>query len=243
MMPETKPLAASIIKEQTGIDFVGTRYLRNADQSFWIAGVSSAFASFSKQPYIADENGNLTLGKGNSDLGWWWHTEDDTIEQVDPDILLRDAKIFTAFLFTFLTADVYPLDFRKTAQEIASALAAWQKKAGKRFDISDCLSLAEQLQAKLQTFYDCDADAAQKNECLLKLGRLLVPLNFTTGNIYKNDPALSYPKIPALALIDELILTEEDSVQAYEITLTLQRGKNFVLHYLYQAVQLLSRYC
>lgn len=242
MMAETKPLAASIIKAQTGIDFVGTRYLRNADQSFWIAGVSSAFASFSKQPYISDENGKLTLGKGNSDLGWWWHTEDDTIDKVDPDVWLRDAKVFTAFLFTFLTEDVYPLDFRKTAQEIDSALHAWQEKANKRFDLSDCLYLSEQLQADLVNFYESESDVAQKNECLLRLGRLLIPLNFTTGNIYQNDPALSYPKVPALALIDDLILTENGTEQSTQIILTLQRKKNYVLHSLDQAVRLLNRY-
>lgn len=242
MMPETKPLAASIIKEQTGVDFVGTRYLRNADQSFWMAGVSSAFASFSKQPYLTGDNGKPTLGKGNSDLGWWWHTEDDTIEQVDPDVWLRDAKVFIAFLFTFLTSDVYPLDFRKTAQEISDALVTWQSKAGARFDLSDCLSLAKQLQTALQSFYDVNQDAEAKNDCLLRLGRLLVPLNFTTGCIYQNDPALNYPKVPALAEIDALVLTEEDSKRSYEILLSLQRKKNFVLHYLDQAVRLLQQH-
>lgn len=242
IMPETRPLAVSIIKQRTGEDFVGTRYLRNADQSFWIAGVSSAFASFSKQPFITDSDGKKTVGKGNAELGWWWHTEDDTIDHVDEQTLLRDAGIFTTYLFEFLTADVYPLDYAKTAEEIEGALKAWQAKAVDRFDLSDCLTLAAQLQQDIRAFYDADIAPAQKNSCLLRLARLLVPLNYTTGCIYENDPALSYPKLPSLHLIDDLLRTQPGSSRANEIAVVLQRKKNFVLHHLDQAVRLLAPY-
>ncbi|MEG0963363.1 MAG: M28 family peptidase [Lachnospiraceae bacterium] len=242
IMPETKKLAVEIIKKQTNENFVGSRCTRMADQSFWNVGVSSAFASFSKQKRIRKPDGSYGFEKGNADLGWWWHTPKDTIDNVNPDNLLRDAKIYVEYVMRFLTDEILPLDFNQTIDEIIDGLEAWQQKAGLKFDLKDVLSKAKQVKILCRKFYDTSLPSAEKNTIILNLGRLLVPLNYTSGNIYENDAAIAQPPIPAFSLINELIKAEKSNEQRMEIRVVLTRKKNFANDTLNKAINLLTNY-
>jgi hypothetical protein len=70
----------------------------------------------------------------------------------------------------------------------------------------------------------------------------LVPLNFTTGNIYENDPAGSLPPIPSLELISRLAEVEENSDEAMEIKVELRHKRNFVNDSLNKATELIHEY-
>lgn len=240
IMPETKPLAKEIIKRQTGVEFKGTRCQRVADQSFWPCGVSSAFASFSKQVYHKRPDGTLYLDKGNADLGWWWHTPLDTIDVIDPVNYLRDVKIFLEYIWTFLTAPVLPLHFDETAQSIAAAIDKWRQKAGKRVDLSKIHQKSVQLVRKSKMAFAPGKIEKMGDNRILKMGRILVPLYFTTGNLYHNDDALSYPEVPSLMKIDELLKTEEHSDRSYELTIEIEEKINYVNDSLNQALELLE---
>lgn len=238
MMPETKELACEIIKALTGVDFKGIRCKRAADQSFWGCGVSSAFASFSRQPKVQMEDGSLSVGRGNADLGWWWHTPQDTMEQVDPACFKRDASIFCAYIMEFLTRDVLPLNFLKTAEEIKEALEEWAVKAKGFFDLSQELEMACQLLESVRHF---PFGQAEHNRTALELGRILVPLLHTTGDLYRNDSAEEYPKMPALALLDQLVKLEEGSDPALKLHVELMHKRNFVADSLNRGIRLLQK--
>lgn len=240
IMPETKPLAKAIIKRQTGVEFRGIRCQRVADQSFWPCGVSSAFASFSKQVRHKRPDGTSYLDKGNADLGWWWHTPLDTIDVIDPANYLRDVKIFLEYIWTFLTASILPLRFDETAGAIAAAIENWQKKAGKRVNLSKSCQKAAKLAEESKAAFAFDKAAGFSDDDILKMGRILVPLYFTTGNLYHNDDALSYPEVPSLMKIDELLQTEEKSNRAYELTIEIEEKINYVNDSLNRALELLE---
>lgn len=240
IMPETKELAAEIIKKQTGVDFTGVRCGRVADQSFWNAGVSSAFASFSKQKKIEKADKTYGFEKGNSDLGWWWHTPEDTLENVDPVRLLRDANIFVEYVQRFLTDEVLPLYFTGTVEEILLELNRWSEKAGDRFPMEDTLKKADRLKEACGQFYNNSLPSEAKNRMILKLGRILVPLNYTSGNRYKNDSAQPRPPLPSLLLIDKLQNVDSLSDEAKELCVELIHKKNFVNDSLNRALELLG---
>lgn len=243
IMPEAKDTAVKIIKEITGVDFVGRRCEKLADQSFWNAGVSSAFASFSKQPLLLQPDGTMKVEKGNAELGWWWHTPDDTVDNIDPDNLLRDTRIFAEYIISFLTDTIIPLNFVRSAEEIRSYIYMWSDKAAKRFDLSSSLKKADQLKECCVNMYEAKkADSEKFNDTILKLGRFLVPLNFTTGNIYENDPAETLPPIPSLVLINRLAEVDENSDEAMEIRVELRHKRNFVNDCLNMATELIHEY-
>lgn len=234
IMPEAKWLAAEVIREQTGVDFVGRRYSRFADQSFWGAGVSCAFASFSKQPPAG----------GSPDLGWWWHTPEDTVDKIDPQNLLRDARIFAAFVMFALTRRVNPLDFRESAAEILGILHDWQKQAGSDFSLVEPIARTEMLIEALERLYarkpdELAADAAVDsfNRTVRELGRLLVPLNYTCGNAFENDPAVAQPPMPSLSSIGRLAKGDGDARK--EVQVDLIRRRNYVQNSLSKALGVL----
>jgi hypothetical protein len=234
VMPETKGVVVEIIKELTGVEFIGRRYGRFADQSYWGAGVSCAFASFSKH-------------RSGVPLGWWWHTTEDAFDKIDQENLLRDARIFAAYVMHFLTSRVISLDFRATAIEILGILREWQSQAGEYFDLKETIERAEQLVVPMNKFYEHVPDEQADNETvsdfnqtLWELGRILVPLNFTHGNIYENEHALPQSPMPSLEAISKLAIAADEDGRK-ELVVDLVRRRNYVLHSLAQALDVVRK--
>ncbi len=249
VMPEMKPLAKKIIKEETRIDFEGRRYSRFADQSFWGTGVSCAFASFSKQ-LLGDKapkaDGMAIPIGGSLDLGWWWHTPADTFDKIEPANLERDAKVFTSFVMTFLTAPVLPLDFRESSADIVAILKMWQEKAAGRFSLETAMERGANVDALLQEVYAVvnkgvsTAKQESFNQLLWDIGRILVPLNYTQGYNFQNDPAVAQPPMPSLMGIDELIKVNPG--EDFAILVELKRRRNYVEYMLLQAIDKITNW-
>ena len=70
----------------------------------------------------------------------------------------------------------------------------------------------------------------------------MVPLNYTTGNIYENDPACDLPAVPSLALIDKLIGLDEFSDEAMETKVELMHKRNFVNDSLNKSIEVIRGY-
>ncbi len=243
IMVEAKDIAVEIIKEITNVDFVGTRCKKVADQSFWNAGVTSAFASFSKQPLFLQSDGNLKVEKGNAELGWWWHTPGDTLENIDADNFKRDTLIFATYILQFLTREIIPLNFVKTAEEINLSIIKWKEKAEGKFDLSSSVEKIQKLLILCKKLYNTKIiDKYAFNKTIFKLGRFLVPLNYTTGNIYENDPACDLPAVPSLALINKLIELDEFCDEAMETRVELMHKRNFVNDSLNKSIELIENY-
>ncbi len=240
IMPETKDLAVEIIREQTGVIFQGMRCSRIADQSFWNIGISSAFASFSRQKKICLPDGTMGYPRGIAELGAGWHTPNDTVDCIDPDNLLRDTKILGEYVMTFLTEPVLPLYFKKTAEDIREQLNVWAKKAGTKLDLQESVARAEKLVEICNQFYQAEIPVETRNEAILKLGRLLVPLDFTRGNPYGTEPADEIDPMPSLSPIRRLTEEGIDKQEQLEIRLELVRATNYVNHTLREAVRLLQ---
>lgn len=240
IMPETKDLAVEIVRRQTGETFEGVRCGRLGDQSFWSVGVSSAFASFSRQKKKMLPDGTLGFERGNAELGSWWHTPLDLPDCIDRENLLRDGRIFAEYVMTFLTESVLPLNFNRTAADITEKLEGWNEMAGEEFDLSYSIKKAKKLEDICEMFYQVEVPDDTRNRVFIKLARILVPLGFTSGDIYSNEPAMAIDPIPSLSAVRALVNPETAPGMKQSVKVGLRRKVNYVNDSLNRAMELLA---
>lgn len=247
-MAETKQVAADVIKALLDEEFVGTRYGRSGDQSFFGPGVPSLFMGLSEQPPAdnpaAAAFGELFGGGETGGFGWWWHTTEDTLDKVDPACLVRDTKVYVSVIHRFLSDSVIPIRQRAAAEEIEAALATWQEKAGQHINLSLARARAKVLVQQLASFETRlvarpeDAAVVRAiNRGLMRLSRMLVPLNYVSGSAFDHDLALSQPPVPKLRDILRLGECEPGSLDYRLLKTSLQRKSNEIAFALKQALE------
>src|SRR6266850_2746797 len=77
-------------------------------------------------------------------LGWWWHTVEDTMDKLDPDLLVRDAQIYVVALSRLLAESLLPLSAADEADELVRTLMELQRLAGHRFDLASTIAVAKE---------------------------------------------------------------------------------------------------
>ena len=231
------------IKDVTGQDSYGERPPVAGDYSFNNIGISSFYMLLSSMPpEKAREMGYYAVGGCGGNIGW--HTEDDTLELADKDNLLKDLRVYVASIGRMANADVFAFDFRAVADEFAATLERYDKAAGSRFDLSPARSEVKALKACLEQFYAAAADAAVSadvqacapfNEAILRMARILVPINFARLGRFWHDPALPILPLPDLAPALGLSSLAKGSDLAGFTVAHLVRGQNRLIDALRRA--------
>ncbi len=254
-MAETRGCAADVIRALTGEEFNGSRFGRSGDQSFMSLGIPSLFMFVSEQPPGQDESAGdvaeLLGGPGakGGGVGWWWHTTEDTVDKLDPDLLVRDTRIYAAVAYRLLSDPILTLDLRASAKEFEGHLLAWREKVGERFDLSSVVSKAEEVADLASTFQNRLGGAVGLgepetiraiNETICRAASELVRLNYARSDRFDQDPALGQPPVPLLAPVDDLLSTDEGSAADHELLTLLVRRRNRVLHELSEAKKILE---
>lgn len=232
VVDELKGVAFEAIEAVTGQKHGGRRQGRAADQSFWGIGVPSMFGSLSHQP-----PGPVKMLTA---LGWWWHTPHDTIEHIDPQNLVRDTRIVLQVLQQLLTSRILPYDYTTYAASLAAEIADLRSQLGNRLDISaleDATAALQDRTARLlvKSKSASDTEAERINAGLIRASRLLVALNYTSGERFHHDPALPHTAWPSLGGIRELARQPEDSPEARFYAVHARQTRNRVAHALREA--------
>ncbi|MED4911180.1 M28 family peptidase [Brevibacillus centrosporus] len=249
-MRETRKLANDVISLVADQEFTGSRFGRSGDQSFWGTGTPSLFMGLSEQEPSEDPAAKAfsqLFGSGKSGgFGWWWHTTEDTMDKIDPELLERDCKIYLSIVWRSLTSPLYPIDQLEAIADIEGSVQKWQVKAGNRFDLSSTLARIESVKASLLELKDEMKIAVKEekvtliNHCLLELSSYLVPLNYVKGSIYEHDLALKQPAVPKFSDLELLVQTTPDQPEYYFLLTSLQRKRNEVNYALKQANRLVQ---
>lgn len=206
-MSETETFLADVIEEVAGKAIEGERPHRAGDYSFNNIGISSYLMLSSTMPdVLREEKGYYTVGGCGGNIAW--HTENDTLEIADKDILLRDIKVYLLAVLRNANATILPFDWRATTKEFTETIDAYQAKAGDRFDLSASKKAVAELSSALEDFY-ADVEAGKiapkvANQVIQDLARILVPINFTRVPRFHHDPALTIPALPSIAVAAEL---------------------------------------
>ncbi|MDR7419031.1 MAG: M28 family peptidase [Armatimonadota bacterium] len=226
-MPETVGLAAEAVRRTARARLDGRRVGRNSDQSFLGIGIPSILGSVSRQ--------------ADGSLGWWWHTPHDTLDKIDPARLVRDTRIFVHVVGRWLTDPVLPLDYAASAADIRHSLDALQHQAAGRFDLQPAvaeaarlMSLCRRLRA-LQRRRVSRPRAEAINRCLVRLGRILIPVTYTAAGRHAHDPALEQPFLPRLAPAARLATMAPGSDAEKFLLVDLVRARSALVAALRQA--------
>lgn len=224
---ETTTFAAGIINDAVGQTMVAERAAQAGDYSFNNIGISGYFMLLSTMPdALRAEKDYYAVGGCGGNIAW--HTENDTIEVADKDILLKDMRIYTLAVLRNANVSILPFDWRITAEEFRETLSLYQDAAGENFSFEAAFEATEDLQRALDEFYAAvetgQADEARANHVIQRLARLLIPINFTREPRFWHDPAVTLPKLPDLATATMLGEHDEESLGFAKTHLT--RGQN-----------------
>lgn len=241
VMSEAHGFLAQVIKEVSGKELHSERPHRAGDYSFNDIGLSSyLMLSSAMTDAHREELGYYAVGGCGMNIAW--HTENDTLEIADKNILLRDIKVYLLAVFRNANADLLPFDWRATAREFQATIDDYQVQAGDRFDFIQARSAAEELLADLEEFYARAQSGAipnaAANEVIQRLARILVPLNYNRSARFRHDPALTIPPLPALEEATK-IATRPAHLVGFART-ELVRGQNHVIAGIREARRLIA---
>ena len=166
------------------------RLTKIGDASFFGVGVPSIASrtAFTKAEIRA-------MGMGN--LGWWHHTDENTMERLDKDLLALHLQVYAGYVWGLLTRPILPTRFTPTLQQMIAGLQPLLPQAGD-IDLTSVERLAGEALKAVQRL-DAVADAwAERtvptevahalNAALKGLSRILVPLGGTAVGRYGHDP-------------------------------------------------------
>ncbi|MFI5015502.1 MAG: M28 family metallopeptidase [Hyphomicrobiales bacterium] len=153
-----------------------------------------------------------------------WHTENDTLEIADRDILLKDMRIYLLSALRIANAEILPFDWGATCDEFLATIAAYEKQSNGLADLSAARAATEGLKAALTRLSQSKRPAEARNAALQGLARILVPINYTREPRFRHDPAFTVPPLPTLAVAAELPGLSEALRRSGEVE--LMRGQN-----------------
>lgn len=242
---ELTGLAADAVRTQGHQELDGLRMSRAGDQSFWGIGVPSLFMGMGEQPVgTADNVMGAVLGGGSrkgAGFGWWWHTPDDTLDKMDPDLLVRDTRVYVHAIWRLLTEPVLPLDYGAAAAALDRQLSELAAKLEGRLDLSRLTTRVGQLRDQAEAVRSHapqlrdDVEANRINQALVAVSRALVPMDYTTGDRFGHDPALGQAPYPVLDPVRRLAAAQAGSDEARFLANAATRACNRLAFALDQA--------
>ena len=202
-MAETERFAQGTIQAVTGLKAEGERPHRAGDYAFNNIGVSSLMMLSSTMPQaLAQEKGYYAVGGCGGNIAW--HTENDTLDIADPQVMLTDIRVYLGLVAGIANAPVLPFDWRALTREFNATLQRYQQALGEDHSLAAALEQVAALEAQLEAAYRrIDAgtmDHATANRMIRRLARVLVPINHTLLPRFAHDAASAMPALPTLAL-------------------------------------------
>jgi hypothetical protein len=214
-MSETKDIASLYVKEISGQEYIGSRYGKYADQSFWGVGVPSLFMGMSEQPLSNDPMSQKVFqvfaGKEAGGFGWWWHTVEDTIDKIDPANLKRDCEIYALSIYKVLTDPILPINQLAAVQEIKHTIEEYQSASDDKVDLDLTMERLHEIEevltkakAQLSSLELSTENLKEVNKRIMGISRYLVPLNYVCTDIFEHDAAIGLAPIPSLSAINRI---------------------------------------
>ncbi len=184
---EGRDFMGDIIQEYTGVhpdEFYDLS--RGADQSFWGADIPIHIMPIYKQKL-----GNKVYASYGSGGGWWWHTQEDTYDKADLDILLRDTKMIAAAVGKLVFSQIIPCNPEKYFIKIKNTLLDIDKNSDVEFDFHEIYRYIDLLWKKTETVLGDGSLSARNMNAVIKIvGGGMNRLMYSYSGRYEFDYAI-----------------------------------------------------
>jgi hypothetical protein len=241
-MASTRGLGAEAIRAVAGEGFEGGPVGRAGDQSFVSLGIPSLWMSLSEQPPSSDPMAaafaSVVGSPRSGGLGWWWHTVEDTMDKLDPDLMLRDARIYVHALGHLLWEPLLPLAVAAQATEVLAAAEVLARAASGYLDLGPVVRAAREASeaaAALEAWRAKQGDSEVPGDRAVVFDRGVTGLlGGLVGTLYSRsgpfgqDPTAAVPPLPLLDAVRRLAALPPDDDQARALTVDLVRARNRV---------------
>jgi Iap family predicted aminopeptidase len=200
---------------------------RNSDQGFYGIGL----------PLLQFDHGRTDPGGRY----WFWHTEEDTFDKIDFQVLASDTRLYLAALSRLLTSPIPPIRLSAETSELKARLLERKGKAGSHLDLSAVIERAEELDARARALDEKlrSASSVSTADVVRRMVRVIRPVlrvTYQEHGPYQQDPALEVPKVPGLEELATLgSLPVESDLYGFTRT-SLVRERNRILDHLDQAL-------
>jgi len=207
------------------------RLTKIGDTSFFGIGVPSIASrtAFTRAEIRA-------MGMGN--LGWWHHTDENTMERLDKDLLAIHLRIYAGYIWGLLTRPILPARFTRTLQQMLGGLQPLLPQAAD-LDLASVERLTKEALVAVRRL-DAVADAWEQhavptevaqtlNTALKGLSRLVAPLGGTVVGRYGHDPyglAAQTSVLPGLYDLPRLNSLPASADERYLLSTELIRQRN-----------------
>ena len=190
---EGMDFTANLIERYTGVRPANyIPMIRGADQSFM--GVDVPISIMLKyEPKDEDRVSNCPSG------GPWWHTEQDTLDKLDPEIMLRDARINGIMVLQLANTRDFPVQLVSFLQEMQKFLDQIQKGLSPDFDLAGVRQELHSLVPKILAFQTAVQGKGKAADSIIKkVAGELVRLTYTRVSRFGQDPAVGEKPFPGL---------------------------------------------
>lgn len=230
---ELAGLVKAAVQAETGQVHGGKRLSRNSDNSFWGVGIPTTLGSVSHQPGGA--------GIFRNALGWWWHTPHDLLDKIDPANLVRDTRVALRVVWPLLTSRILPLDIPAQLDVLVRELEGMQSKLGDNLKLGALIEAAIACRGAAAGLLRSGEGAAEAvNRALMRASRLLIPLDYTTGDRFTPDPALNQPVWASLEPVRALAAAAKGTDEAHHLAISATRARNRLMSALREARTVLA---
>lgn len=162
---------------------------RFADQTFWGANVP-----FAIMPKFTR---NVDSGEAIFD---WWHTKQDTLDKVDPDIVLRDIKVISKLAAIFATVNPLPADLSGFVDLMEMRLKTIENALCADFDLSPVYPYLLKIKEVLKVLEEAVKNHNQTDDIIIRVGGELTRLMYTYSSRYHHDHAVEQQLFPKLSI-------------------------------------------
>jgi Peptidase family M28/PA domain len=250
---DAQSFVEGVVHDVTGQTAGARRFPRAGDQSFWGIGIPSALMSLSGIPrQDTDLSRWMERLFGTAGFPWWWHTREDTIDKIDPDVLALDTRVYVAAALRLVGGPLVPLDYARFARAILATVDELGPVGG-RWDAGPALDAARRLAERAEAFAVAvnaitaggradDARVEAANRAMLALSRVLIPLFYTTGERFHHDLAIPVPPLAGLQRARELPGLDPVSDRFRFTVAALARERNRVVHSLEEAAGVIDAF-
>jgi aminopeptidase YwaD len=180
---------------------------RGADQSFWGSDIPIQF-------YVRYERSKELKNSDSPGPGvYWWHTEDDTYDHIDPKVYKKDANLYFLNIYRLLTEDRLPFCPEEYFDRLLAVLHQYDNK-NQGLSCNNIICVIEKLKAQtLKALSGCTEE--EYNWVLKTVGGTMNRLCQSSGSQYDQDLAFSGP--PVFAKLVTFLKTnkEEESPEEY----------------------------